>query len=575
MASSSGDTWGTTLWQSMVHKGPSTASVRISKALKPILRKLQSFCKPISGALVENLMGVPDDSLSMRAPEGADTRAPLEGFIVLAENPRVLGIPPGRGKVTEINDLVDDCSVLCCAVLEADRCRSSRAIGAHDAGLLLLRKINTIFKCQQRQVRLDVRFEDVQEAFEPQKILECFPGSSEALKQLGVIEKDHSVATAEGTALAASAEWDTVLLVPAGPTGWAGALEVARKLKFVKPDFPELSDKITAIEIKREVVERRRGLQKVPEVQGRLSLVPALTFQELGISDIEPGMDYGQVVASEWAGSSSQHLKVYPFPEPGYDRRYEGVKTSWIRFPDQQRLFSPRIPREMLSGWNARTWLVRAELVQLRGSSKEDVASIEDFLTKYRWYVQCLGTFCLLRWKHQGKMLNVHRSFDELLQFPLSFCQTIALSLEDQLPGQGWQAEARDALGALFILKEDSTEKDLYQTIPQVDGEDDDDEEDHDDQFGAPPEPQPPLNPDYLEVLHPEVSVSARVEQRVEQMPSLLESQPREVERHAHHAGHAGQEDQPRVVERYDHGKRQGEQPGAPPVQRPARHEQP
>ena len=37
----------------------------------------------------------------------------------------------------------------------------------------------------------------------------------------------------------------------------------------------------------------------------------------------------------------------------------------------------------------------------------------------------------------------------------------IALSLEDQLPGQGWQAEARDALGALWFLKEDSTEKDL------------------------------------------------------------------------------------------------------------------
>ena len=574
MASSSGDPSGNTLWQNMVHKGPSTASVRISKSLKPILRKLQSFCKPISGALVENLIGEPDESLDWVSPMpqwGADTRAPLEGFIVLAENPRVLGIPPGRGKRTEIFELVGDLALLKRHIIEADRCHSSRAIGAHDTGLLLLRKINTILKCQQRQVRLDVRFEDVQEAFEPQKILECFPGSSEALKQLEVIEKNHSVATAEGTALAASAEWNTVLLVPAGPTGWTGALEVARKLKLVKPDFPELSDKITAIEIKREVVERRRGLQKVPEVQGRLSLVPAVTFKELGISDIEPGMDYGQVVASEWAGSSSQHLKVYPFPEPGYDRRYEGVKTSWIRFPDQQRLFSPRIPREMLSGWNARTWLVRAELVQLRGSSKEDVASIEDFLTKYRWYIQCLGTFCLLRWKHQGKMLNVHRSFDELLQFPLHFCQAIALSLEDQLPGQGWQAEARDALGALFILKEDSTEKDLYQTIPQIDGEDDEDEEDHDDQFKAPPEPQPPLNPDYLEVLHPEESVSARVEQ----MPSLLESQPRVVEPHAHHAGHAGQEDQPRVVGRYDHGKRQGERQGAPPVQRPAQREQP
>ena len=558
---------GTHLWQSMTQKGPSTASVRVCKGLKTILRQLQSFCKPISGAIVENLLIEPDPSLEFGPAAWADKRVPLKGFIVLAESPRVLGIPPGMRKFHEIAQLTQHWSVvpphppslelLHQYVLEADRCRSTRAIGAHQTALSLLRKINIILNCQKLQVGLDEAFKDVQEAFEPQKFLECFPGRSEALEQLEKVEKDHSVATAQGTVLAESTKWNTVLLVPSGPTGWGGALEVARKLKFVKPDFPDLSDKITAIEIKREVVERRRGLLKVTEVQGRLSLVPAVTFKDLGIKDGARDIDYGPMVASEEAGSPSQHLKVYPFPEPGYDRRYAGVKTSWINFPDQQSLSSLPIQREELSGWSARSWLLRAELVQLKGSSKEDVASIENYLTKYRWFLDCLASFCSLRWTLQGKMLNVHRSFEELFQFPLSFFQTVALTLIDQLPGEGWQAEARSALEVLWHLKEDSTEENLYQAVPQVGGEDVDDDEDEDDQFEVPPELQPPLNPDYLELLRS--GEGERV--RVEQLPSVPDNQD----------DHDGHDDQPSVVGRGQQGERQG----APPVRQPAEHEQP
>ena len=102
---------GTHLWQSMTQKGPSTASVRVCKGLKTILRQLQSFCKPISGAIVENLLIEPDPSLDFGPAAWADKRVPLKGFIVLAESPRVLGIPPGMRKFHEIAQLTEHCTM--------------------------------------------------------------------------------------------------------------------------------------------------------------------------------------------------------------------------------------------------------------------------------------------------------------------------------------------------------------------------------------------------------------------------------------------------------------------------------
>ena len=466
----------------VVAKGPTKETGFAYKNCKEAYKKLVALCRPLPVGVI----AVYDDSPTID-----------DGASIL--------LPPGKRWADQVDELEDALQIEQGRILRADKSQTDKAIGAHAKLVPLMKKLSTMFNCHRQQCALDTNFESVQEAFEYLVDLEgstrvlrndtgelCARGftgtedSKRAMQQLDVIANRHQVATAEGSALAEDSIGKAVLLMPS-TDGWEGAIEVAKQLNFLKQDFPELSthplSKIAAIEIKQVAIQRRQGIRKVTVFEGRLRLVAG---RELEILEGRPA---GEV--TEYG--SPAKLKVLSIGAGGGNV----IPAPWVRFP---------------KGLDASSSLLRAELLDVDASRlAELLASHEDLLIKWRWFLICLIDFMKLREKYKRRPLYKYWDFEDLMIFPKEFVRALTENLMDQLPDEGSMVKDIKAVLETLVTDVQRNEAEIIEMRTRW-AEDDDDEEDGLENYEyleLQPDVlhQPPLNPDYLEFRGQNVEV--------------------------------------------------------------------
>ena len=109
-------------------KGPCTVSETTYKAVKELHRKLLSMCKPLPAGVFESVQS----NLA-------------EPYILISEEPKVIGLPPGLRVAEKVSEIEADMGSLHQKIIHADKTQSDRAAGAHQKLIALVRKVKIIF----------------------------------------------------------------------------------------------------------------------------------------------------------------------------------------------------------------------------------------------------------------------------------------------------------------------------------------------------------------------------------------------------------------------------------------------
>ena len=476
MAASSSSSSSTTLLSLLNHKGPCSASEAVYRSVKEIHRKMISLCKPLS-----NLAAI-DESFQLTL---------VEPYIVISEEPKVIGLPPGLRANEKVSRMETELGLLHQKIILADRTPASQpAATKHAKCLVVARKVSIWMICQRQQERVDIGFGAVQESFADMLLLEMqgIVDPAWALGEIDKIKKNHHVATAEGTSLAGSCPGGAVLLIPS-TAGWTGALKVAKDAKFLKPDFPDLNTQplstLAAIEIRQITVQRREGIRRVSAVEGRLRLITTPEYQELKEATEEE--------ATEHVSGKLQLLPVQACRE-GEDI----IPATWVKFPNSLDSSSALLRAEMLE-------VDHVHLLTF-------VDSFNDFVSKWRWFATRLVEYLQLRRKYRCRPLNLHQNFTTIQHFTRAFVQCLSMNLMDQIQGEREVNNELKELLETLVEAVNLTEDQFILRTPAIEEEDDeyeyeDEEYEYDDEFAEDHEyidlepdvlRPPPLNPDYL-----------------------------------------------------------------------------
>ena len=454
------------LLQTLKSKGPCTFSEAALKVVKEVHRKMISFCKPLPSGVVE--------SLSLR---------PMTAHqIIISEEPRTIGCPPGLRQIELFHRLEAELWGIHDRVVAADRSANPRAAGAHAKLIQLLVKTTIILDCQRQQVKLDRDFEAVRAAFKEivNEIVdgETFEGISKELwshNKLVEVVKQHELATEEGTVLAGKSPGNAVVLAPV--ESWGRAVEAAKREGYLKADFPDLDDyplnKIAAIEIKQVSVLKRQGVRRAPILEGRTRLLTSPEYQE---------------IKKNLAGETKEHISGDLLILPTYTSEENIIQASWIDFPKALRSSSALWQVELLEVESMKMALL--------------LSSLEDLASQWRYFEVNLFRFLHLRKKYIGRPLNVHAGFKEIMAFPTAFLQCLSENLLDQIPREGEVADqVRQLLEALANVVEDEEEFLEQSALEEYDEDDDDyyyEESNEYFELLADEQHPPPLNPDCI-----------------------------------------------------------------------------
>ena len=134
MAASSSSSSSTTLLSLLNHKGPCSASEAVYRSVKEIHRKMISLCKPLS-----NLAAI-DESFQLTL---------VEPYIVISEEPKVIGLPPGLRANEKVSRMENELGLLHQKIILADRTPGHQPAATKHAKLITLaKKVSVFMICQ-------------------------------------------------------------------------------------------------------------------------------------------------------------------------------------------------------------------------------------------------------------------------------------------------------------------------------------------------------------------------------------------------------------------------------------------
>ena len=472
------------LLQTLRSKGPCTFSEMAFKIVKEAHRKMISFCKPLPSGVFESLRGAPHHEL-----------------IVISEEPRVFGCPPGVRQAELFHNLEVELCGIHDRVVAADRSANARAAGAHAKLIQLMIKTTIILNCQQQQVKLDQGFESVRASFKEIVNVENLEGTKHelpALNKITELKTRHEAATKEGTELAGNSPGGAFVLAPV--EGWREAVEAAKEEGYLGQDFPDLEEyplnKIAAIEFKQVTVLKRQGVRRVPVLEGQTRLLTSPEFEEIKRNLV--------------AGEMTEHRSGEFLLLPTYASGESIVQTSWIDFPGSIR------PSNAL-------W--QAELVEVEPMGMHAfISSLEDLASGWRYFKSDLARFLQLRKRYMGRPLNVHASFQEIIAFPTAFFQCLSGNLLDQLPREGNMAsQARELLESLANVEENEEDFLRQQALEEEEEEDDyyEETQEYFELLADDGRPPPQVNPDHSRPLVPETGRTVMTDEHQENQLSI------------------------------------------------------
>ena len=440
-------------------KGPTYASANIGKRLKDLHHKMISYCQPIPEGILQSVL-----------------TGPPANTIVLSEGPPLkIGCPPGNTSAHEFTKVENDLRDCQDRYLRSDRSQDPRAVAGHHRLLTWLGKIRVILDCQRRQCLLDCSFLAARLSLMGAvdiEVIEKVDGVRIPGDELRDLERHHKVATEEGVLLAATSPGNAMVLTPT--EGWEKALEVAKQEGYLKPDFPSFSQslaKVAGLEICRVIARRRQGLRKVEVAEGRLRLLSTPEYLKL-----KEGAQGGQI----------EHKSGALCFLPTQSSSEEIISAAWVNSRKVPCYSRQLLPIELSNVEQARPADLLAYLRSIQNS--------------WRWFFLNLVQFLRGRRKCKGKPLNIHASFEEVMEYPRAHIKCLAECWLDQVEEGPVALQMRAIFQDIIGIVE--LEEAEFIRLTQVD--DDDGDEYEEGGFGGEylelqPEvlQQPPVNPDY------------------------------------------------------------------------------
>ena len=422
-------------FRDLLEKGATRDSEKVYKDVKSLHKRLVTFCMPSS----------------------TQTDQDLEDCILVTENPPTAGLPPGKKRGSEVEEVLGDMWTSYLKLRNSNRTSSARAGDYHLKLVDLTRRVEIFCINQKRQEKLDSAFAMARGA--------AIDLINADLFRNVMAEDDHItrskrklspylVATKTAADMAGRSIGEAVLLAP-GEGGWSDALAKAREVNLLQSDFPNFGDddclsKIAALEVRRLSVIRREGTRRVEVKEGVLRPITTVEFEEL--------------VAKRCGGDLADHLgsrlQIIPVPS------LEGGKlfsASWMGIDCSAEV------------------LLDAELVEVRaGKQASLVDCIAEMQTRWNWFSSVLVDFIQRRGKYAGKVLNFHSTYDVMVNFPRAYVRQLSQNLLDQLS----DPDLRGRAGEMFdtMLRQASAgQEELLNQMEGDDFEEDSEDEDYED----------------------------------------------------------------------------------------------
>ena len=481
---------------------------------------------PMSSGL--SFVGVLNGKGPCRESENAYKKAKTIYTKMLGLCTGAVGCAPGMKQRTAMEKLEGELVTCFRLLIHADRATSERAKLYHSKFQALVPKITTMLKQQRRQVRVDVAFAAVQEAFHqvlwPNHFAGIMKENHDAVSyNAETIERifaPHVKATKEAVELASQSTGGAVLLTPM-EGGWLEALQAAKKAGLLSPGFPDLSvwpmSKIAAIEAKIVMSTKREGITRSQVKEGELRLLTSAEYAAML-----------QRQTGEEDDTVDGKLKVT------YVRASERdvIYADWVKFP---------------SGTNQTALLMQAEFLEIEPSATILLADfLEGLLAKWNWFALDLSVYVQLRELFKEQQLNWYGGYERIMIFPRAYLKCVLENLEDQLAGAGPGRQKVIELIREITERASLSEEEVFEGL--VDEDDEDEEEDGDPEYlelDAEELRPPPVNQDYLDggwvqSRSPVPASAPPLSARVPEFEDLPRAQQRRQSRSSSDSGQAG-----------------------------------
>ena len=399
--------WSRNLLEVILAKGPCRETEKIYRAAKNLHKEMLAVCKPLS----PNQFVIPDENGSAGLPSKqlVEEWVASGKAIILTEDPLTFGVPPGTGGLKTFTDFEERLGAFHRNLLEATKLSDIRTAEAHSKLVSLVKKIKVILEGHRRQYRMDLDFQRVGRAFLPIACGTSFDPlgirEGRGLDQSASICREHGEPTEAAANLAFNSERRTVLLCPSQDGNWASALRVAKKLGFVKQDFPDMDvfplSRIAAIQITAWSATRRQGLRKVTSIEGSLLLITAAEFQIL-------------------------EKEETPRVSPDYEGKLE---VWWSRPHTFETGWIPQIAQY------AEGALLVAELQEVNTRHLGSFCqALDEHMSQVRWFCMKLKSYKFRTQRYSSLPMHYYPSGDDMWEFAKAVMDTRAVSLLEQLP---------------------------------------------------------------------------------------------------------------------------------------------
>ena len=123
-------------FRDLLEKGATRDSEKVYKNVKSLHKRLVTFCLPTSAQTDQN----------------------LEDCILVTENPPIAGLPPGKKRGSEVEEILGDIWTSYLKLRTSSRTSSARAGDYHLKLVDLTRRVEIFYINQRRQEKLDSAF---------------------------------------------------------------------------------------------------------------------------------------------------------------------------------------------------------------------------------------------------------------------------------------------------------------------------------------------------------------------------------------------------------------------------------
>ena len=474
-------------------KGPTTESERIYRKVKTLYKQLLGLCTELD-----------------QRPD-----VPAHKLIVIREKPETFGQPPG-GKWPWLSDRVKphpefqeierQIMGVATGIIRADRSTNQKMADAHQKLRILMQKVKTLVEAQNRQIRLDAEIRNVQGKFSTVIYsLQLKPQTEppltgwETLDMPAVFRKFSSYnATPAAMEMLEKTEGGAVLLVPSD-SGWAGAIQSAKRAMWLSSDFPDMSqpplNRIAALELSAYEVTKGKGFAKKTVMEGRLRILstPELTYKILHHATGE---------AHELV---TGHLQIIPVESSGWRPI---LPSRWVDRDMCRHVLGQSEERDGRDGQDdgfrltaSNQLLIYAELTTV---DLTRLPFLLNCLEGARWSTQRFLTavqeFCQTRERYRHVSLNRHLDYEDLMVYPRAFFQVLADNVTDQIQHQG---QVSDDIETVLGQLKDLVNRSRDEVVESEDSENEDEDSYYEDDphqyfdLDADAMSNPPYNPDY------------------------------------------------------------------------------